>query len=158
MYAASSASDSDKPRLYVMAGGNAIFALLHLMSAASGSSWADECRTAHDEGPPPIEVTQRPVSPPAKDERKEVIGDKPLYCAVTAPDVGRCFLSEAACQGETPCEMRKAGSCFNATKILDGTKTTTCAVSIKDCETRREEIAANPDYKVTPCGIYRQRP
>lgn len=108
-----------------------------------------------------ITVQAPPAAKPASaDERKVIIGSKPLYCAVTAPDVGACYQAEANCteslaEGAAPCEAKPAGACFNATKVLDGSKSTTCAVSIKDCETRRTELAANPDYKVTACGIYR---
>jgi len=37
----------------------------------------------------------------------------------------------------------------------DACCTPPCAVSIKDCEDRPAAVAADPDYKVTPCGIYR---
>jgi hypothetical protein len=95
---------------------------------------------------------------PDPNERKTVSGTKPLLCVVTAEDVGECWLDEAACAASAAgasCESRNAGSCFNATKTLDGTKKTVCAVSIKDCETRLAAFASNPDYSVTKCGIYR---
>lgn len=98
-----------------------------------------------------------------KDGRKTVEGDKTLLCAISAPDVGQCFLDEAACSAEAAkvgvaqCEKRPAGSCFNATRTLEGTKATVCAVSIKDCEARRAQYAADPDYSTTACGIYRAK-
>ena len=112
------------------------------------------------------EVARRSSRAPKKtnpDERKTVFGDKPLHCLVTAEDVGECWLDAAACSNAgdsasgsaSTCEMKTAGSCFNATKTLDGTKKTVCAVSIKDCETRRDAFVTNPDYSVTKCGIYR---
>jgi hypothetical protein len=113
-----------------------------------------------------VQVAARPVEakPAASNERKTIEGDQPLHCTVTAPDVGLCFLDAARCDTErtqsntAACEERKAGSCFNATKTLDGTKATVCAVSIKDCETRRGAMAADADFSdVTPCGIYRMK-
>ena len=93
--------------------------------------------------------------------RKTVHGDKPLFCAQTAEDVGLCFLDEAACKAEqqractAACAAKTAGSCFNTTKTLDGSRHTICALSISDCEKRRAEYEKNVDYTVTPCGIYR---
>lgn len=114
---------------------------------------------------PPRRVEAKPASANAVNERKTVIGERPLLCAVTAPEVGACFLSEDACKAELEksgapsCEEKSAGSCFNATRTLDGTKLTVCAVSIKDCEARRQHYAGDPDYTVTGCGIYRaQKP
>jgi len=97
-----------------------------------------------------------------KSGRKTVSGSNPLFCAVTAPEVGICYQDEPACaasltEGAAPCDRKVAGSCFTATKVLDESKSTTCAVSIKDCEARRTAVAADPDYKVTPCGIYRAK-
>jgi hypothetical protein len=97
----------------------------------------------------------------AKDGRRTVEGDKPLLCAPSASEVGLCFLDAVACKAEADkvgvaqCEERSAGSCFTATRTLDETKTTTCAVSIKDCEARRETLSKDPDFTVTACGIYR---
>jgi hypothetical protein len=110
-----------------------------------------------------VAARAKPVQQVAKTDanmRKTVTGENPLYCAVTTPDVGLCYQSEAACtasltEGAAACEVRAAGSCFTATKQLDQTKTTTCAVSIKDCEARHAVAAADPDLQVTACGIYR---
>jgi hypothetical protein len=109
--------------------------------------------------------TVAPATRAASDtkRRKEVFGDAPLFCAVTAPDVGLCFIDEQTCNAEkeksgaSSCEQRKAGACFNATKTLDKTKALICAASIKDCEARRNTYATDPDYTVTPCGIYRMK-
>ena len=110
-----------------------------------------------------VTATAAPSKPDDKTERKTVTGDKPLFCASTAPDVGLCFLDEGSCNtekeraGVASCESRSAGSCFSATKTLDGTKLTVCAISIKDCEARRQKYTSDPDFSATPCGIYRKQ-
>lgn len=114
-----------------------------------------------DRTTPAAPVATDASSPSQPRERKVAYGRTPLYCASTTPDVGECWLDQDSCVaaiaalGIPGCERKLSGSCFNATKQLDGTKSTVCAVSIKDCETRRETFAKNPDYKVTGCGIYR---
>lgn len=145
--------------------GLGIEALIHGVSGLSGINLADKCRTLRDEYEPSSVPVVLPVAQPAvvatKDTRKVVTGKQTLFCAVTAPDVGACFLQQDACAAEVAssgagvCEEHLAGSCFNATKVLDGTKITSCAVSISDCEARLKTYAENPDYTVTKCGIYR---
>lgn len=163
---ASRSDVSDGTALNIVVGVNALDAALHLSSAFSGSEWADRCKQlrAEYERPTPMAAAQvRAVRATSdKTDRRTVYGEKPLHCAPTTPDVGECFLDEQACarsleaSGATACEAKQAGSCFNATKLLDGSKATVCAVSIKDCETRRATYTANPDFRVTACGIYRQ--
>jgi len=146
--------------------GTGGLALGHLLSGFSGNGWANDCaeaRTAERQ------VVVLPASQPrviAKPERKVVEGDRPLFCAAESADVGLCFLSEGACAADVAsraagasqtCERRGAGACFTATRVLDETKSTTCAVSIKDCEARRTEKATDADLRVTPCGVYRVR-
>jgi hypothetical protein len=151
---------------YLVIGAMAgLSAIIHTISAAQGNSWADDCRQAradHDQANRQRVVVQKPLpAKPAQPTRKVVEGDKPVFCSISAPDVGICSLDEAYCNSEaertgTPkCEQRNAASCFNATKTLDGSKLTFCAASIKDCEARRQNYAADPDYTVTGCGIYR---
>ncbi|NVB79994.1 MAG: hypothetical protein HOV81_16480 [Kofleriaceae bacterium] len=95
------------------------------------------------------------------DAREIKTGTKRLWCNITAPDVGECFLDdEKACaatvsEGAAPCEVRTAGSCFDVTKAIDGSAKTVCAASIKDCDARRKQLLGDPDYVVTSCGIYR---
>jgi hypothetical protein len=153
-------TDTNKPLVV----GLGFEALLHGLSALSGIDRADRCSTMRDEyetQPVVVVPVARPAAVVNKDERKVVIGDRPLFCNITAEDVGLCFLQQEACDadmmstGSGMCEQRNAGSCFNATKTLDGTKATVCAVSISDCEARLKTYAENPDYTVTKCGIYR---
>lgn len=162
---AGSVDESTKGSFQLLGGLSAAFSIVHLISAATGNGWANDCRDARlaeSETDQPRTVIAAP-SPSPSNVRKLVRGDKPLHCAVTSLDVGICFLDESACaaelekSGAPSCELRTAGSCMNATKILDGTKLTVCAVSIKDCEARRATYAADPDYKVTPCGVYRAK-
>ncbi len=115
--------------------------------------------TPKAEASPTLMAAAQPVA-----ARQETYGQTPLFCAITAPDVGLCFYDEARCAAEkqklgiASCELKNAGSCFEATKTLDHTIEIICAVSIKDCEMRRTTTAADPDYTVTAaCGIYRQR-
>ena len=102
------------------------------------------------------------ATPANPDERKTVTGSKPLFCAPTAVDVGLCFLDEEACRQEVEnnhaagCEPRNAGSCFTTTKTLDHSKLTICAISIKDCEARRQTYTADADYTASACGVYRK--
>lgn len=149
---------------------NVIDGLFHMASAFTGSGWADECRemrAQHEGNGDQLTgtgtlVTFTPKPKPVSDERRTVTGTRPVFCASTAPDIGECFTSEKACTDGlaslpegTACEQKTAASCFNATKTLDGTRLGVCAVSIKDCEARREKIASDPDYTATACGIYR---
>jgi hypothetical protein len=156
--------EDSQTTVYALGAIDVAAALGYLISASKGAEWSEQCITARDQADArqheDMPQASQATAKPALDERKTVFGSRPLSCAVTAPDVGECFLDlakcdEAAATGTATCEQRDAGSCFNATKTLDGTKVTVCAVSIKDCEARRGAYAANPDYSATRCGIYR---
>jgi hypothetical protein len=158
------ASDApNKGTLQAIGAIDIAFLVGHLVSGAMGSQWADDCRKARTDEDV---ITEAPIvrsyAQAVSNERKTVYGAVPLFCAVTSADAGECWQNRALCDaaleasGAAACEERQAGSCFTATKVLDESKATTCAVSISDCETRRKIVAENPDFRVTACGVYRQ--
>ena len=97
-------------------------------------------------------AVRKPAPAPSPAPRAKVIGDKPMFCALTERDVGLCFTDEAACTTEAErtgitCEQRTSAFCF------DAGRDTTCAVSPFDCDARRMLVTA-----ATECGPYEMRP
>lgn len=88
------------------------------------------------------------------DERKIVTGDKPVFCNAD----GACVFDETKCEGS--CERRESAACFSASRTLDDSRTTTCVVSVKDCEARRATAAKDADLtKIqAQCAVYRVKP
>lgn len=165
----------------------AAWTVVHTASMISGGRWANQCerarkelddndraqedraearreRTREREQPHPDDDAPAPAAAPSE-ERRIVRGEKPIYCTTTVadPERGSCFLEQTACAqaataaGYTSCAARTAASCFNANRVLDGTRVTVCAPSVKDCETQRAAKAADPDFGnlSAQCGVYR---
>jgi hypothetical protein len=108
-----------------------------------------------------VEQAQREQKPGAEIRvRAPVVGDAPMFCAITEPDVGPCFDDETTCGGANPggtCEPRQAAWCFDVTSIVGGPLETTCAASQIDCDARRIAYTRDASFVVTSCGTYQQR-
>ncbi len=171
-------TDADNAALIFSVG----FTVLHLASLAAGHGWTNECEAAQNDfdersqdappsrAPPREEEPReerreaRPLPPPS---RRVIHGGNPLYCAIstTDSDVGLCYVDSTSCseaRARAPdslntCVVRSAGSCFNASSVLDEKRLVFCSVSVKACEVDRAARATDPDYaSVSPmCGIYR---
>lgn len=107
------------------------------------------------------EVTNTRPASAAPPPRAPVVGDTPMYCAITEPDVGACFADEAACAQEAArggaCEPRQTTWCFDVTSIVGGKYETTCAASQIDCDARRIIHTRDASLNVTTCGTYQVR-
>jgi hypothetical protein len=93
-------------------------------------------------------------------QRAPVVGDAPMFCAITEPDVGQCFADETACgaaNSGVTCEPRPAAWCFDVGSIVGGPIETTCAVSQIDCAARRIGYTGDASLVVSGCGTYQQR-
>lgn len=113
---------------------------------------AEEAADAQHEGP----------RGPRVRARAPVVGDAPLYCVVSEPDVGACFAAEAACVEEAghaggTCEPREAAWCFDVSSVAGGKTEPTCAISQLDCDARRTAFASDASLVVTACGTYTVR-
>ena len=94
--------------------------------------------------------------------RAPQVGDAPMHCALTEPDVGACFADEAACkaeaeQGGGACEPRIATWCFEVQDITLNRPHTTCAASQLDCDARRIPFTSDRTMTITTCGTYAVR-
>lgn len=134
----------------------AILAATYIASTIYGVRAQRRCHRMQEETP-----EGSPADHPREREpvRDNVVGDKPLHCAITEQDVGACFLDHAECAAaaETAvvsCEIRTRGWCFDATQLGLGDQQTTCAASLVDCETRRRVFTNDRTLLVTTCGTY----
>ena len=94
--------------------------------------------------------------------RAPAVGDAPMVCAITEPDVGLCFADETTCKTEVErgggaCEPRTVAWCFDVQSIVGGSPESTCAVSRLDCDARRTLYTRDHSLVVTTCGTYQQR-
>jgi hypothetical protein len=135
----------------------AVIGTVYLVSTIYGARANRRCerrKEAH------VEEAQREQKTGAEIRvRAPVVGDAPMFCAITEPDVGQCFADET-CGGVNPggtCEPRQAAWCFDVTTIVGGPIATTCVVSAVDCDARRLGYTRDASLVVTTCGTYQQR-
>jgi hypothetical protein len=151
----------DASGVKTVAGGGFALAALHLISAASGSRWVNECRAARSSHWDDDETTDEPdpAATPTP-SRPALAKPKRLYCASSSPTMGSCFVREQECKDEAirlelpACEARESAACFSVT-AADGTKTNTCTVTMDECESRRRQLP--PDAVVAECGMFKAK-
>jgi hypothetical protein len=137
----------------------AILAVTYIGSALYGISQSRRCERMKEQAAEEWQANEaRQRARDREPARAAVTGDKPLRCAITAPDAGACFFDEADCAAEAKtagvsCETKTTGWCFDVTDVV-GSKQTACAVSRVDCEARRLVFTSDRTSTVTTCGPY----
>jgi hypothetical protein len=131
---------------------------IYLGSAIYGARARSRC---HELKVHELEYQVDPAQPVQREirVRKPMIGEAPLHCAITAPDVGVCFFDGDQCAKEAnqaggTCEVRTSGWCFDAKNLATARSETTCAASRVHCDARRTLLFSDRTFAVTTCGTY----
>ncbi len=138
----------------------AIVGSIYLGSGLYGLHVQSRCERMKDEEAEAFTFTPRPGAVGSR--REPVVGDAPMHCAITEPDVGACFVMETECSEEVArsggtCETRNQTWCFDVRTLVSNRPETTCAASAVDCDARRVAFASDRTLQVTACGTYAVR-
>ncbi len=136
-----------------------VFSILFLTYASStiyGVLARRRCERMQEQAVTRANEENRPPRPP---ERADVVGTRPLHCAITTTDVSRCFFDEPACAEETKrtagtCEARTTGWCFDMQGFVDRSTETTCGPTRIACDALRSMFASDRTMSVSTCGRY----